>query len=148
MFPLDTHNIYLAMQEVRLGVPLSEIEAWEKMKQKTPDLSQPQPSLPEYFGKAQENTSLYCEAFTSLHPEVDDPMSQETDEVALMLAGGGLPHGRPACLSGGVQATEDLHADQGYPPRRQLLYRASSTASSRCKFSSFSSSFGHSFLNG
>ena len=24
----------------------------------------------------------------------------ETDEVALMLAGGGLPHGRPACLSG------------------------------------------------
>jgi len=100
MFPLDTHNISLGMQEVRLGVPLSEMEAWEKMKQKTPDLSQPQPSLPEYFGKAQENKSLYCEAFTSLHPEVDDPMSQETDEVALMLAGGGLPHGRPACLSG------------------------------------------------
>lgn len=88
MFPHDTHNISLGMQEVRLGVPLSEMEAWEKMKQKTPDLSQPQPSLPEYFGKAQENKSLYCEAFTSLHPEVDDPTLVE--KSPLVPVGEGL----------------------------------------------------------
>ena len=94
------HNISLVMQEIRLGTPLSEMEAWQKMKLKTPDMSQPQPSLPEYFGNAEENARLYCEAFTTVHPEVDDPMSQQTDETALMLAGGGLQHGRPLCLTG------------------------------------------------
>ena len=70
------HNISLVMQETRLGTPLSEMEAWQKMKLKTPDMSQPQPSLPEYFSNAEENAHLYCEAFTTLHPEVDDPMCQ------------------------------------------------------------------------
>ena len=100
MFPLDTHNISLAMQEGVLGEPLSEMAGWQKMKLKAPDLSQPQPSLPEYFGTAEEDSRLYCEAFMGLHPEVDDPIQEETDEVALMVSGRGLEHGRPRCLSG------------------------------------------------
>ena len=127
MFLLDTHNISLAMQEAVLGGPISEMAAWQKMKQKTPDLSQPQPSLPEYFGTAEEDMSLYCSTFQGLHPEVDDPIQEETDEVALMLAGCGQEHGRTRLLSGvykskktltQIKATLTADSPPIAPPRR------------------------------
>jgi hypothetical protein len=57
------------------------------MKLKSPDLSEPQPSLPEYFGDAGEKLDKYYTVFKGFHPEVDDPLEEETDEVAVMVAG-------------------------------------------------------------
>ena len=94
------HNICFAMQEVKLGRPVQELEAWEMMKVVKPGPTEPLDAPPKYFGKAKEKKELYCEAFTKLHPDVDDPMSQETDEVAMMVAGHGTPHDRPLFLSG------------------------------------------------
>ena len=82
------------MQEESTGGFVSDVKAWEKMKMKKPDLSKPQPSLPEYYGKAKENLDLYCAAFKGFHPEVDDPMEHETDVRALVVAGGRREHGR------------------------------------------------------
>ena len=71
------------------------MEAWEMMKQPRPDPTEPQPSLPVYFNNADEKKERYIAEFRKLHPEVEDPMSQQIDEMAMMLAGGGMPHGRP-----------------------------------------------------
>nr|XP_051229239.1 uncharacterized protein LOC127347050 [Lolium perenne] len=45
---------YRKHKEAELGEPLTEVGRWQKMKLKQPDLSQHQPSLPEYFGYAEE----------------------------------------------------------------------------------------------
>src|SRR4051812_23977976 len=49
LFLLRTHNISLAMQKEKLGRPVGDFESWDSMRMKKPDLSQPQPQLPEYF---------------------------------------------------------------------------------------------------
>nr|XP_051197414.1 uncharacterized protein LOC127310817 [Lolium perenne] len=51
---------YRKHKEAELGEPLTEVGGWQKMKLKQPDLSQPQPSLPEYFGYAEEELANYC----------------------------------------------------------------------------------------
>ncbi|KAK1653819.1 hypothetical protein QYE76_071624 [Lolium multiflorum] len=79
---------------------LGEMEAWEHMKLVTPGSSEPRPAPAKYFVKDKENKEKYCEEFTKLHPEVEDPMSELIDEVAMMVAGGGHQHGRPAYLAG------------------------------------------------
>jgi hypothetical protein len=56
-----------------------------------------QPSLPEYFGNAGEHLSQYCTVFHGFHPEVDDPLEEETDKVAVMVAGHGMDHGHTMC---------------------------------------------------
>ena len=91
------------MQGKKLGRDLGEMEAWEHMKLVTPGPNEPWPAPPKYFGKAKENKEKYCEEFAKLHPEVEDHMSEPIDEVAMMLAGSGQPHGRPACLAGGFK---------------------------------------------
>jgi hypothetical protein len=108
MFLLDTHNIFLAMQETVLGEPLSEVAGWQKIKLKEPDLSQSQPSLPEYFGNAEKELASYCSTIQAFHPEVDDPIQAETDEVALMVAGCGTEHGRLKILSGVIKPKKTL----------------------------------------
>ncbi|XP_071683790.1 uncharacterized protein [Lolium perenne] len=40
---------------------MSDLEIYNKMRLKKPDLSQPQPSLPEYFGTYAEDVENYCE---------------------------------------------------------------------------------------
>ena len=87
------------MQEQVCKRPVAKLEAWEMMKQPRPDPTQPQPSLPVYFNNADEKKEQYCAEFIKLHPEVEDPMSQEIDETAMMLVGGGTPHGRPLCAA-------------------------------------------------
>ena len=82
------------MQAESSGESVSDMKAWEKIKLKKPDLSKPQPSLPEYYGEAKEKLDLYCSKFQGLNPEVDDPLAHETDMRALVLAGGGREHGR------------------------------------------------------
>ncbi|KAM0880262.1 hypothetical protein ACQ4PT_033719 [Festuca glaucescens] len=87
----------------KLGRQLGEMEAWEHMKLVTPGPNEPRPAPATYFGKAKENKEKYCEEYAKLHPEVEDPMTEPVDEVAMMLAGSGQPHGRPACLAGGFK---------------------------------------------
>jgi hypothetical protein len=85
------------MQEKKLERPVTETYAWQHMKLKTPDLSEPYPSLPEYFGEAGEKLDKYCTVFKGFHPEVDDPLEEETDKVAVMVAGHGMDHGHTMC---------------------------------------------------
>ena len=95
------------MQRAALGPEeeMSDLEIYNKMRLKKPDLSQPQPSLPEYFGTYAEDVENYCEMVRHRHPEVDDPMSAEVDEESLVLSSGGLPHGRLAMLNKAVKHT-------------------------------------------
>ncbi|KAK1684049.1 hypothetical protein QYE76_044897 [Lolium multiflorum] len=82
---------------------ISDLEIYNKMQLKKPDLSQPQPSLPEYFGTYAEDAENYCAMVRHRHPEVDDPMSAEVDEESLVLSSGGLPHGRLAMMNKAVK---------------------------------------------
>lgn len=125
---LDTHNIFLSMQETHLERPCSDYEVWEMMKQKKPDMSQPQPSLPEFYGTAKEDGANYLEAFTGFHPEVEDPRAAETDERAVVVAGRGREHGRFKILDRVIPRTPALSLtrikatltadDPAIPPRR------------------------------
>lgn len=108
MFLLDMHNISLAMQEGVLGESLTEVASWQKMMLKMPNLSQPQPSLLEYFGTAEEDLGQYCSTFQGFHMEVDDPIQEETDEVALMVVGRDAKHGRTKILSGVTKPKKTL----------------------------------------
>ena len=54
---------------------------------KKPDLSQPQPQLPEYFGTAQEDGAKYLEAMVTFNPELEDPRTAEPDDKALVVSG-------------------------------------------------------------
>ena len=108
MFLLDTHNISLAMQEAKLGRPCSKFETWDSMRMKKPDLSQPQPQLPEYYGTAQEDGAEYLKALVGFNPEVDDPRGADPDERALVVSGRGLQHGRLRVLDRVTPCTPTL----------------------------------------
>lgn len=108
MFLVDTHDISLAMQEADTQEPVSDLLAWKKMKEKKPNLDEPQPSLPEYFGTAADDIDLYCSTFRGMHPEVDDPIREETDERALVMASHGREHGRYRILNAVVKPTMSL----------------------------------------
>ena len=108
MFLLDTHNTSLAMQEADIGEPVSDMQAWERMKMKKIDLSEPQPSFPEYYGTDEEDIDRYVESFKGLNPEVDRPLEHDTDERAMVLAGHGWEHGRLPCLSAVIPRTPEL----------------------------------------
>jgi len=96
---------------------------------KKPDLSQPQPQLPEYFGTAQEDGAKYLEAVVGFNPEVDDPRVVDPDERALVVSGGGLQHGRLRVLDKVTPRTPTLSLtrikatltadDPAPPPRRR-----------------------------
>jgi len=139
MFLLGTHNISLAVQEEKLGRPASWYESWESMRMKKPDLSQPQPQLPEYFGTAQEDGAKYLEALVAFNPEVDDPRSADPDERALVVSGGGLQHGRLCVMDKMTPRTPTLSLT-----RIKATLTASSTTAFpawlQCKFLSFPSS--------
>ena len=56
------------------------------MRMMAPDLSQPQPQLPEYFGTAQEDGAKYLEAMVGFNSELEDPRTAEPDESALLVS--------------------------------------------------------------
>ncbi|KAK1614768.1 hypothetical protein QYE76_020285 [Lolium multiflorum] len=106
----------------KLGREVGQMEAWTHMKVVTPGPNEPRPAPEMYYGKAKESKEKYCEEYAKLHPEVEDPMTEPVDEVAMMRRGAAAWTSCLPCW--GFQASEELHADQGYPPLRQLRYLA------------------------
>ena len=51
------------MQEAASGEQLTDMSTWKKMKQKKLDLSEPQLSLPKYYGTAEKDLDTYCKTF-------------------------------------------------------------------------------------
>ena len=140
------------MQEADSGAPKTELETWKKMKQKKLDFTKPQPSLPKYYGTAKEDLDAYCEVVKTLHPCVDDPIREETDDTSVVLAGHGFQHGRTRVLPMKVRPTSSftrlkatVPVDRSLiPPRRTT----SGTTSTDVSFFPFLSSFRHLFLHG
>ena len=108
VFLLDTHNASLAMQETDLGEPLTDMQVWEKMKMKKVDLSEPQPSLPQFFGSAKEHIATYVKTFQGINPEVENPLRVPTDPRAVVMAGHGWEHGCSCCLNAILPRTAEL----------------------------------------
>ena len=110
------------------GEVIYDAMVYEKMRMKKPDLSQPQPQqFPEYFGHAQEARDAYCATVMARHPEVEDPLSVETDEESLLLSSHGLPHGRLEWMNAAVKHSlttsftkvKATNTSAPIPPRRQ-----------------------------
>jgi hypothetical protein len=95
------------MQDKKLGRPVTETYVWQHMKLKSPDLSKPQPSLPENFRDAGKKLDKYYTVFKGLHPEVDDPL-EETNEVVVIVAGHSMEHGCTKILSSVIYPTRTL----------------------------------------
>ncbi|XP_051208837.2 uncharacterized protein [Lolium perenne] len=115
----------------KLGRELGEMEAWTHMKLVTPRPNEPRPAPEMYYGKAKENKERYCEEYAKLHPEVEDPMTEPVDEVAMMLAGSGQPHGRPACLAGGFKPQRNFTQIKATLPSGSYATSSRTTCRSR-----------------
>jgi hypothetical protein len=59
MYLLDNRYISLAMQFRETGVIPTDMQVWLAMRLAPPDLSEPQPALPLYYGKIVEDFSSY-----------------------------------------------------------------------------------------
>ncbi|KAM0855632.1 hypothetical protein ACQ4PT_049640 [Festuca glaucescens] len=92
----------MQVAEAQPGKEILDVQVYDKMRMKKPNLSKPQPSLPEYFGTYAEE---YCMMVKHRNPEVDDPMSAEIDEESLVLSSGGLRHGCLKMLNTKVKHT-------------------------------------------
>jgi hypothetical protein len=119
------------MQGKKLGREVGEMEAWTHMKLVTPGPNEPRPAPEMYYGKAKENKERYCEEYAKLHPEVEDPMTEPVDEVAMMLAGSGQPHGRPACLAGGFKPQRNFTQIKATLPSGSYATSSRTTCRSR-----------------
>ena len=128
---LDTHNISFAMQERELERPVGPYYAWEDMRTITaPDLSQPQPQLPEFYGRAGVDGPEYLRVMGEMNPHLEDPRGDmEIDERAAIIAGGGREHGRTRVLDKVIPRAPELTLtrvkatlapeDPQPPPRRR-----------------------------
>ncbi|XP_071680943.1 uncharacterized protein [Lolium perenne] len=112
------------------------MEAWTHMKLVTPGPNEPRPAPEMYYGKAKENKERYCEEYAKLHPEVEDPMTEPVDEVAMMLAGYGQPHGRPACLAGGFKPQRNFTQIKATLPSGSYATSSRTTCRSRVEVDS------------
>jgi hypothetical protein len=93
MYLLDNRYISLAMQCRETGVMPIDMQVWLAMRLAPPDLSEPQPMLPLYYGNTAEDFSLYSGTLQGFHPEVDDPAAVEVDETSMIVLGRGRQHG-------------------------------------------------------
>ena len=120
----------LAMQvaEASEGEVITDAQAYDRMRMKRPDLSQPQPSLPVFFGNSAESRQAYIDMVRARHPEVDDPMDLEIDQESLLLSSHGLEHGRTQYFNVAVRDSlsttytrvkATAAPDIPLPPRRQ-----------------------------
>ena len=92
----------MQVAEAREGEVIHDALVYEKMRMKKPDLTQPQPNWPEYFGNAKEGIVDYCNMVKARHPEVSGPLDVDTDE-SLLLSSHGLGHGRLNFMNAAVK---------------------------------------------
>ena len=116
------------MSEENEGEVVHDALVYEKMRMKKPDLTQPQPNWPQYFGNAKEGIDDYCDMVKARHPEVEDPLAVETDEESLLLSSRGLGHGRLNFMNAAVKHSLSTTytrvkavntSDTPIPPRRR-----------------------------
>ena len=93
----------MQVAEVREGEVIHDALVYDKMRMKKPDLGEPQPSFPVYFGNAQEDMKNYCDMVQARHPEVEDPLNVETDEESLLLSSRWLGHGHLNFMNAAVK---------------------------------------------
>jgi hypothetical protein len=93
------------MQEAVEGVQLSDLGVWKRSKLKKKLKYADEKPM---YGKAEETLDNYTQVFTQLHPEVDDPLQEEVDERAVIVAGSGRPHGRHCLLDSMLTPTTSL----------------------------------------
>lgn len=95
----------IQVAEAQPGEVIHDVAVYEMMRRKKPNYSEPQPSLPVYFGTAQNDLGNYSTMVKARHPHVDDPIHAEIDEESLVLSGHGLQHGRLKILNKKVKPT-------------------------------------------
>lgn len=95
----------MQVAEAQPGEVIHDVAVYEMMRRKKPNYSEPQPSLPVYFGTAQNDLGNYSTMVKARHPHVDDPIHAEIDEESLVLSGHGLQHGRLKILNKKVKPT-------------------------------------------
>jgi hypothetical protein len=108
MYLLDNRYISLAMQFCETGVMPTDMQVWLAMRLAPPDLSEPQPALPLYYGNTAEDFSSYSSTLQGFNPEVDDPVAVKVDETSVIVLGRGRQHGRYRILNAVIQPTTTL----------------------------------------
>ncbi|KAM0877839.1 hypothetical protein ACQ4PT_035229 [Festuca glaucescens] len=92
---LNKKDGWSALVAANGGQEIPEIQVWQAAHKKK-DLVGGEVA---YYGKVTESVKNYTEAFKKLHGEDSDPLSQPLDETAVMISGGGKPHGRTSILN-------------------------------------------------
>ncbi|KAM0836601.1 hypothetical protein ACQ4PT_062213 [Festuca glaucescens] len=77
------------------GQEIHQLIVWQKAHER----KDPVGGAVKYYGNSDKKVENYKKAFKALHGANSDPLSEPVDEMAVMIAGGGQPHGRPAILS-------------------------------------------------
>jgi hypothetical protein len=108
MYLLDNRFISLAMQFRETGVMPTDMQMWLAMRLAPPELREPQPALPLYYGNTAEDLSSYFDTLKGFHPEVDDPTAVEVDETSVIVSGRGRQHGRYRILNTVIQPITTL----------------------------------------
>jgi hypothetical protein len=96
------------MQFRETSVMPTDMQVWLAMRLAPPDLREPQPSLPLFYGNTAEDFSLYLSTLQGFLLEVDDPAAVEVDETSMIVSGRGRQHGHYRILNAVIQPTTTL----------------------------------------
>ncbi|KAM0925821.1 hypothetical protein ACQ4PT_003969 [Festuca glaucescens] len=77
------------------GQEISRLQVWQTAHKKK-DLVE---GKVVYYGKTEVSVESYKKVFKSLRGEDSDPLSEPLDEMAVMISGGGKPHGHTSILN-------------------------------------------------
>jgi hypothetical protein len=99
------NNICLALQEHVTGKPLTSTAAWRLGKKKAKLTS---PDEDPYYGKTSQDFEAYEKVYKKIHGPDSQPLEEEVDETAVIVAGIGKQHGRYRILNSVIQPTTSL----------------------------------------
>jgi hypothetical protein len=108
MYLLNNRYISFAMQFRETSVMPTDMQVWLAMSLAPPDLREPQPSLPLFYGNTAEDFSLYLSTLQGFLLEVDDPAAVKVDETSMIVSGRGRQHGHYHILNAVIQPTMTL----------------------------------------
>ena len=88
-------HVFFALQvAAHGGQEIHRLTVWQMAHEKKDPVS----GAVTYYNDAPKKVDKYKKAFKALHGADSDPLSEPVDEMAVMISGGGQPHGRPAIL--------------------------------------------------